>query len=236
MNGKLKKSRQKMMEKVLAYHSGFRPEMAQFLPTRYCKVLEIGCGEGDFRTHFNQNCEYWGIEPFQIAAKVASKKLFKVLIGPYEKVFELLPDTYFDLVICNDVIEHMFDHNAFFLSIKQKLKKDSYIVGSIPNVRFYLNLYELVIDKDWKYKGEGILDQTHLRFFTEKSLKRILIEHEFIIEEFSGINKLSITANCVRKIINKILIYILGGDVQFPQFGFRDKYPAAFGVIHNSRV
>src|ERR1700690_1990668 len=100
------------------YYGCIRPEVVRLLPSQYYKVLEIGCGEGNFQTNLNQHCEYWGIEPFQAAAKVASNKLYKVLTGTYEEVFDRLPNSYFDLVICNDVIEHMVDHNSFFLTIK----------------------------------------------------------------------------------------------------------------------
>ena len=201
-----------------------RPEVARLLPSQYYKVLEIGCGEGIFHTHLNKNCEYWGIEPFEAAANCASKILYKVLVGTYEEVFDRLPDRYFDLIICNDVIEHMADHNAFFLSIKHKMKEDSFIIGSIPNVRYFHNLTAMLIKKDWLYADEGILDRTHLRFFTEKSLKRTFIEHKFIIEEFYGIHGLRNRGTSVKNIIKKLIIYILGTDTKFRQFGFRIKY------------
>ena len=213
-----------MYKQSSSYFRKIRPEVARFLPIQYYKVLEIGCGEGNFHYNLNQHCEYWGIEPFQASAKVASNKLYKVLTGTYEEVFDLLPDSYFDLVICNDVIEHMVDHNAFFVTIKQKIKENSFIVGSIPNVRYLPNLIELLIIKDWMYKDEGILDRTHLRFFTEKSIKRTFIEHEFIIEEFCGYNSLTNTATSTKSIMKKLLSYIFGGDTQFLQFCFRIKY------------
>jgi len=207
------------MDTPSLYYEGIRPEVVKFIPSLYSKVLEIGCGEGNFHTHINQKCEYWGVEPFQAAAKIASSRLFKVLTGTYEEVYDQLPDSYFDLVICNDVIEHMLDYGAFFQTIKHKMKKGSFIIGSIPNVRFFPNLTELLIEKDWEYKDSGILDRTHLRFFTEKSLKRTFIEHEFIIEEFCGICRYS-----SKNLKEWLQIYILGGDTRFLQFGFRIKY------------
>jgi 2-polyprenyl-3-methyl-5-hydroxy-6-metoxy-1,4-benzoquinol methylase len=201
------------------YHEGIRPEVVKFIPGTYSKVLEIGCGEGNFSSHFNQQCEYWGVEPFQAAAGIASNKLFKVLAGTYEEVYEQLPDGYFDLIVCNDVIEHMVNYDAFFQTIKRKMKKDSFIMGSIPNVRFFGNLTELLIKKDWEYKDSGILDRTHLRFFTEKSIKRTFIEHKFIIEEFCGICGYSST-----NLKKWLQICVLGGDTRFLQFGFRIKY------------
>ena len=122
------------MDKSLSYYSNFRSEVMRFLPDEYHRVLEIGCGEGNFNTNLNYHCEHWGIEPSFDAAKVASNKLFKILSGTYEEMHDRLPDSYFDLIICNDVIEHMVDHNAFFISIKKKMTNDSFIIGSIPLV------------------------------------------------------------------------------------------------------
>jgi len=208
------------MVKSRSYYEGIRPEVVRFLPSQYCKVLEIGCGEGGFSKNMGLQCEYWGIEPVPSAAKVASNKLFKTLIGTYEEVYDFLPDNYFDLVICNDVIEHMVDYSGFFMTIKNKMQKGSFIVGSIPNVRYFKNLTELIIHKDWRYKDAGILDKTHFRFFTELSLKRTFIEHGFIIEEFCGILRYR-----PKNVIKKLLIYIIGRDTRFLQFGFRIKNP-----------
>ena len=208
--------------------------MAKFLPQNYKKVLEVGCGEGTFIDNLNIPCEYWGIEPVHEIAKIASGKLHKVLIGLYEDVYEQLPNNYFDLVICNDVIEHMKEHDSFFETIKEKIKEDSFIVGSIPNVRYVKNLYELLIKKDWAYNDAGILDRTHLRFFTEKSLKRTILDHGFLIESFHGINSAIIKSKAIKILIrNTIILIICFGsfgyykDIQFLQYGFRARYKAS---------
>lgn len=201
---------------IMNYYQGVRGEMIMFLPEKYSKVLEIGCAEGDFRQHFSSNCEYWGIEPVQSVADVARDKLDKLLIGSYQDVKDQLPSNYFDLVICNDVIEHMADHDAFFNSIKTVIIKRGYIVGSVPNVRYYWNLYDLLIKKDWEYTDSGILDKTHLRFFSEKSLKRAFRQNGLVIEKFHGINGISKIGALMR-----LVIFLLGQDLRFVQFGFR---------------
>jgi hypothetical protein len=62
------------------------------------------------------------------------------------------------------------------------------LVGSIPNIRYYRHLYEMLLLRDWRYRGTGILDRTHLRFFTERSLRRDLAEAGLQIELFRRIN------------------------------------------------
>jgi 2-polyprenyl-3-methyl-5-hydroxy-6-metoxy-1,4-benzoquinol methylase len=212
------------MQRPTSYFQGTRPELAEFLPDDYSRILEIGCGEGHFHMHLRHNCEYWGIEPDHDAARVASKQLQKVLVGTFHDVFEQLPNNYFDLIICNDVIEHIADHDEFFQSIKIKIKNHCYFIGSIPNVRFISNLIELLIKKDWKYKEKGILDKTHLRFFTEKSLERTMKENGFIIEALKGINGVKFRPVTLKRLKQNLWIFLLGRDSRFMQFGFRMKY------------
>jgi len=145
----------------------------------------------------------------------------KVLIGPYEDVFNEIPDNYFDLVVCNDVIEHMVDHDEFFQSIKNKIKAKGVLIASIPNVRFIKNLNELIVKKDWEYKSDGILDRTHLRFFTEKSLKRTISDNGFIIEDFIGLNPYKRKGFGIRRFLYNVAISWLGSDLRFMQFGIR---------------
>lgn len=136
-------------------------------------------------------------------------------------------------MICNDVIEHMVDHDEFLQSVKKNLKKDAYLVGSIPNVRYIANLFEILIKKDWEYKNEGILDETHLRFFTEKSLKRTIKENGFAIEQFQGIKPFWGGSISIKGLLRRCLYYlailIFGQDVKFRQFGIRIRYAGPSG-------
>jgi len=207
-------------EKSEQTYSGIiRPEMIQFLPNEYSKVLEIGCNTGNFVQYMSKPCEYWGIEPFEEAANVAKSKMDKVLIGFYDKVVNEIPDNYFDLIIANDVIEHMEQPWNFLKSIKAKMTEKASLVLSIPNVRYYDNLKNLLLHKDWKYVDEGILDITHLRFFTKKSIIRLLNETEFEIEMMKGISPVKVRRRHLPKYwLAKI---ILGADIEFLEFGVR---------------
>lgn len=203
------------------YYRHPRTEMAALLPARYTRVLEIGCGEGAFRREVTAPCEYWGIEPIASAAAVASGHLNRVLVGTYQDVAAQLPERAFDLVICNDVIEHMTDHDAFFAGIQRHLAPDGRLVGSIPNVRYLRNLRDLLIHKDWHYRGSGILDATHLRFFTKKSLRRTLAAHGFEIEVLRGIGPLRLFSASPWAWGRLLLVGLLGWDTRYRQIAFR---------------
>lgn len=172
------------------YYRTPRDEMAVFLPKQSKRVLEIGCGEGVFFENFDDNAEIWGVEPDIASARIAQKKAYKVFDSDYETASRNLPENYFDVIVCNDVIEHVADHVGMLKSIKAKLNSRGRLVASVPNVRFYTNLRNLVWNGEWQYKDSGILDRTHMRFFTKKSLQRTLIDSGYEIESCIGINSL----------------------------------------------
>lgn len=210
------------------YYSKDRAELCTFLPAHYERALDIGCGAGTFRKHLLGDAEVWGIEPSPAAADEARGRLDKVLSGLFETVDDQIPDNYFDLVLCNDVIEHMVDHDWFLEAIKKKMLPQGYIVGSVPNVREYANLKNLLLHKNWEYEEQGTLDRTHLRFFTERSLVNTLTLHDYSIDKFEGINSaLTHTRSLkptIRNMLLRLLIFTTLGsykDVQYRQFAFR---------------
>lgn len=198
------------------YFKGNRVELKNFIPSNSNRVLEIGCGEGGFRDSFSREVEYWGIEPNFEAYKVAKNNLYKIYNNTYEEVEGSIPNDYFDLIVCNDVIEHMVDHDIFFKNIKDKMKKDGRLLISVPNVRYIYNLYELIFEKDWRYRKEGILDRTHLRFFTKKSLINCVERNGYVIKSIEGVN--GVNPSGLKKIIKFFLVFTGNADTLNLQF------------------
>ena len=221
------------MKQKDSYYEGERPELKPFLPKTYERVLEIGCGDGSFKALLPASSEYWGVEPEPAAAELAEKHLTRVLRGTIEIVADQLPDRYFDLVICNDVIEHIPDTDFLLTVIQNKLTSDGKMIGSIPNVRYYKNLFGLIVNKDWRYADKGILDSTHMRFFTRKSLHRCLTSSGFEFEKFKGINsavylKKKTPGNLLKYLLRLIGFLLLdictfghSIDIKYAQFAFR---------------
>lgn len=203
------------------YYQQRRTEVACALPTTYSRVLEIGCGEGFFRENLKADCEYWGVEYSPTAAESAQNHLNNVLLGTYAECHNKLPDKYFDLVICNDVIEHMPDHMEFLSQIKSKIAPGGVIMGSIPNIRHHSILYELIVKQEWQYRVNGILDETHLRFFTKKSLIRTLTEAGYTIDFLSGINYDKPNTTPTPKYAKRLIRLLAGKESRYIQFCFR---------------
>lgn len=215
---------------ISAYFGFERGDVKGFLPATYQHVLEIGCGEGHFSKHLPKAVDYWAIEPDPVAARSAESRIAHVLCGTFDARHTEVPDGKFDLVICNDVIEHMTDHDWFLTHIQKKMTSDALIVGSLPNVRYITNLVDLLVRRDWPYTNSGILDRTHLRFFTEKSLHRTLASNGFLVQELHGINSVFRWPNSLMDGAKvAVAAAVIGGtigfaaDVRFFQFAFRAK-------------
>jgi 2-polyprenyl-3-methyl-5-hydroxy-6-metoxy-1,4-benzoquinol methylase len=172
------------------YYSGYRKEMLEFIPADCKKILEIGCSEGNFLNQIKaEDTELWGVEPDIKSAQIAGTKLYRVLNIPIEEALDLLPDHYFDAIVLNDVLEHMLFPDGILKHIKLKLKPGGLIISSIPNFRYIKSLFKVVVKRKWEYADHGILDYTHFRFFTRKSIISMFIECGYEIKNIKGINR-----------------------------------------------
>jgi 2-polyprenyl-3-methyl-5-hydroxy-6-metoxy-1,4-benzoquinol methylase len=175
---------------ISMYYRQPRPEMLRLVPTNAQHVLELGCAEGAFAAAVKERtgAEVWGIEFNPQAAEHARAVVDRVLVGDADERIAELPDTYFDAIVCNDVLEHLVNPAATLTHLRRKLKPEGVIVASIPNIRFAPALSKVVFLKDFPQDDEGIFDRTHLRFFTCKSIVRLFETAGFTILRIKGIN------------------------------------------------
>jgi len=205
------------------YYGHTRSEMRVVVPGNYSSVLEIGCGQGEFKQSLKPGVEYWGIEPNKQSAKKASQALSNVLVGDFNSCEKGIHGKQFDLIICNDVIEHMDDYERFLVDIKKYLSPNGYLVASIPNVRYLDNLLHLLFQKDWHYREAGILDKTHLRFFTKKSLLRTLNELDWDVTLIKGINRYGSNRFGPRLVLSYLGQLLFGTDSAYMQYAIQVK-------------
>lgn len=169
-----------------------RSEMLDFVPLSCSKILEVGCGDGSFSIQLKErsDTEVWGIEMHPESAEIAESRIDKVICGDFLQMLEqqVLPAGYFDCIIFNDVLEHFPDYNLILREIKALLAPKGFIVTSLPNFRYVGNLWEIIVSKDFQYKSSGILDYTHYRFFTMKSIARMYSGSGYNIMKSEGIN------------------------------------------------
>lgn len=172
------------------YYGMQRPEMLQFIPSDAKSVLEVGCSSGAFGAllkESRQGVEVWGIEPNDAAATMAAERLDHAICGTFEADMSELAGKKFDCIVFNDVLEHTIDPASFLDRSREYLSENGVVVASIPNFLYFPNIIKIVVSEDWQYTKSGILDSTHLRFFTRKSMIRLFEEAGFQILDIAGI-------------------------------------------------
>ncbi|MDZ7957156.1 MAG: class I SAM-dependent methyltransferase [Aulosira sp. DedQUE10] len=168
-----------------------RHEMLKYIPQSAKNILDIGCAVGCFGQLLKaERCvEVWGVELNEHAASIATQKLDKVICGAFDKNLHL-PSQRFDCIVFNDVLEHLVDPYNALIYAKQLLRDGGRIVASIPNIRYFDNIWKLLVEKDWKYTEHGILDRTHLRFFTRRSILSTFDTLGYCVDSIEGISPL----------------------------------------------
>jgi len=164
------------------YYGHVRRELIVNITSRDNRVLEVGCAEGstcyELKTS-GRASETVGVEINPDAAQKAAKKIDHVICGDVESLeFGKHPliEASFDYIICGDVLEHLKDPWRQLERLLKLLKPGGMFICSLPNVRYYAVSLRLVFGDDWTYTNAGILDSTHLRFFTRSTGMKMLAE------------------------------------------------------------
>ena len=204
-------------DKDEAYYNHNRPELLAFVPSDIKNALDIGCGTGNFgqllKSKFDINV--WGIEPDPKSAAIAQGKLDKIINSVFDKDSLKSIDQKFDVIFFNDVLEHLATPEEALLLAGTLLNKGGHIVASIPNMRWYPVVLSLLRYKDFKYLNAGVMDKTHLRFFTQKSMIRLFTDSGYKISRIEGINK---SENFRFFNIINTLLFNTQQDMKYPQF------------------
>jgi SAM-dependent methyltransferase len=166
-----------------------RSEMLGYVPSLCRSVLDVGCGTGSFGASIRKRtgCEVWGVESNAGSIQKAEQNIDKVFHGYFGPELHL-PLGYFDCIVFNDVLEHMLDPASALVVARALLSSGGCIVASIPNIGHFPTVWKLVIRGEWEYKEFGILDKTHLRFFTRLSILRLFQGTGFAVQRIDGIS------------------------------------------------
>ena len=172
------------------YYTNSRDDLTQMIPAAVRCMLDVGCGAGEFgkRMQSKLNAEVWGVEYVPDVAEIARKSLFKVFAGDAAVILPTLPEGYFDLITFNDVLEHMVDPESVLSSARRLLSPDGVVLVSLPNLRHWNEFRRLLWNGEFEYADKGILDRTHLRFFTAKSIPGFFRRAGYHITRMRGLN------------------------------------------------
>lgn len=194
-----------------SYFKNMRSEVAALVDISAKSILDVGCGSGTLGTilkSIDPSRKVTGIEADSNAAKEASTVLDKVINADIESLNVPASIGDFDCIIFADILEHLKDPLSTLRKLEVHLKKDGFIVCSIPNTRHFTAFFHLLLN-GWEYKDSGLFDRTHLRFFSLRSMKQLITDAGLTIELIRPkieLNKLSKPLNLFGKSIDPIVL------------------------------
>jgi 2-polyprenyl-3-methyl-5-hydroxy-6-metoxy-1,4-benzoquinol methylase len=166
-----------------AYDDWDRDDVLPFIPAGARTVFDVGCSFGGFGASLKRarpTTEVWGLEPHEDAAAVAATRLDRVIHGVFP---DDAPEREFDCVVFNDVLEHLLEPWDALREARTMLAAGGVVVASIPNVRHYSVVVPLLLKGRFTYRDSGIMDRTHLRFFTRSTMVELFEATGFRIEQ-----------------------------------------------------
>ncbi len=169
------------------------------------RVLEIGCGLGDTLASIKYkfpNADVHGIELEEKIAKLGRVKL-DIRCGNIETT-EFSPEDKYDYIIFADVLEHLYDPYSVIRRMKKQLKENGCILTSIPNLMNAGVVYRL-LNGDFTYHDAGILDRTHIRFFTKNEILRMFEKEGYTIDDITGVIDHTESTESHKEFFEKIL-------------------------------
>jgi len=168
-----------------SYYSRSRSWPLLFNIERGSKVLDVGCGTGVLGKllHDNLECKVTGLEIVEENYSQAKKVLNEVILADVETMLFPENNFTFDYIIFSDSLEHLLNPDQVLERVAKLLNHNGSLLISMPNVRNFRVTLPLLFFDSWEYQEEGLLDKTHLRFFTYRSLKNLLKSKKFNVEK-----------------------------------------------------
>lgn len=155
------------------------------MPDGVNRVLDVGCGAGatGYAIKHRSGAEVIGVALDTNAAGQAEERLDSVITDSLEELDDnAFPAGHFDCILCADVLEHMVDPWDALRKLHCWLSDDGVLIASLPNLRHITAELKTLTDR-WEYDPAGdILDKTHLRFFTLRTMLNMFAETGYRVE------------------------------------------------------
>ena len=162
-------------ESFLKFKYGTHSLIVNQIPNN-ANVLDIGCAQGYLDEYLTKklNCVVTGIELDAKAAQKAKKFCKKIFIGDIEKILQesQLGNEKFDIILLADVLEHLKEPERVLQEVKKYLKSEGSVIVSLPNIAYFQIRCKILLGS-FEYTDRGILDCTHLKFFTRHSMNKM---------------------------------------------------------------
>lgn len=154
-------------------------------------VLEFGCANGRMSRYLKETlgCRVFGVEIDAVAAEASCAFMERMLIEDIGQLgwVKAFGDIEFDVIVFADVLEHLIDPLTVLIHAKELLREDGIIYVSVPNVTHNCIVMEL-FNEQFGYRDAGLLDSTHIRFFSYKSFKKLVAKSGLSVMFQDGIS------------------------------------------------
>lgn len=149
------------------------------------KVLDIGCSAGYLGEYLarSKGCEMWGVEPDKNSYVEALNKGYTTIVNKNveDGLSDLLIENQkFDYIILADVLEHLVSPESVLVLIRTYLREGGKVLISTPNIAHYSIRRSLLLGR-WETTDWGILDRTHLHFYTLATLEKLFINAGWVV-------------------------------------------------------
>ncbi|MFI8618133.1 methyltransferase domain-containing protein [Acidovorax sp. NPDC077693] len=186
------------IEDLHVYLRSIRPEertslstLAEMIPAG-SKVLDLGCGSGALGQYLaeTRSCVSDGVTWSEAEAAHARPHYRHVHVADLETADlpTLFAGERYDAIVCADVLEHLRHPESVLAAARNMLSAEGRLLISVPNAS-YSGLIAELLKGEFKYRKEGLLDETHLRFFTRRSLVRFMTEQRWAIDTLEVIER-----------------------------------------------
>lgn len=207
------------------YPDDERSDVRVHLPEGVTSAVDVGCSRGGFgrslRAAYGEDALIWGVEavPEQAAIARVGHGFDRVVDGYFPSALAGV-DQLFDLICFTDVLEHILEPGEALRACHDHLTPGGRVLASIPNIG-HVSILTALARGEWTYTDDGLLDRTHVRFFTRKSMVDLFEQAGFEVESCVGINSVRDTwatdPLAPRRLVKFALARVLR-DAQFLQF------------------
>jgi SAM-dependent methyltransferase len=153
-------------------------------PGRGRTLLDVGAADGFLSEHLTRlGCRVSALERDAAQAERARGRCAEIVVADLDEAAETLSGP-FDAIVYGDVLEHLSDPLAALVVLNRALAADGLVIVSVPNVAHLWVRLQLLSGR-FEYADRGILDRTHLRFFTRRTFVALLVQAGLAVEELA---------------------------------------------------
>ena len=153
------------------------------------RVLDVGCGRAALgQAILERGHSVWGVECEPSAVEKAAARLERVIapnLNDRMAIEKELAGQDFDCIVFSDVLEHVYDPLGTLRMYLQFLKPGGSVLISVPNIANWEARLNLFFGR-FEYATSGVMDRTHIRFFTRSSARRIVKAAGLAVEQVGG--------------------------------------------------